>query len=100
MMANADLPELDDDYEGRGPGDESGDGYQFHDYKLNSKDSFAKSMGMSDIVSYGPNKSGSKNFAAQQKKPYKKIEEMDDEDRYLDDIINRNYNGKAPPAIN
>ena len=87
MMANADLPELDDDYEGRGPGDESGEGYQFHDYKLNSKDSFAKSMGMSDIVSYGPNKSarsGSKNFAAQPKKPYKKIEEMDDEDRYLD----------------
>ena len=24
----------------------------------------------------------------------------DDEDRYLNDILNRNYNGKAPPAVN
>lgn len=25
---------------------------------------------------------------------------MDDEDRYLDEILNKNYTGKAPPAVN
>ena len=31
-----------------------------------------------------------------------KEEEMDDEDRYLEEILNRNYGGggKAPPAVN
>lgn len=31
-----------------------------------------------------------------------KEEDMDDEDRYLEDILNRNYGtgGKAPPAVN
>ena len=53
--------------------------------KLNSKDSFAKSLGLSSAVEQGGNKA----------------HETDDEDRYLDEIINRNYtSGKAPPAVN
>ena len=36
------------------------------------------------------------------KKQMQKIDEMDDEDRYLEEILNRNYTGgpvKAPPAV-
>jgi len=33
--------------------------------------------------------------------PTKAPEDMDDEDRYLEEILNRNYTtGKAPPAVN
>ena len=53
--------------------------------KLNSKDSFAKSLGLGSAIEQGGNKG----------------QETDEEDRYLDEIINRNYiSGKAPPAVN
>ena len=44
-----------------------------------------------------------KQNGAPPKKQMQKIDEMDDEDRYLEEILNRNYNGgttaKAPPAV-
>lgn len=63
MLANADLPEYDDDYESYTP----------------------------DIVKAAPKNPYKKQPAATQK--------MDDEDRYLEEILSKNYIGKAPPAV-
>ena len=54
MLANADLPDFDDEYEY----DMAAGAQRYHDPKLYSKDS----LGMSDIVAYGTDKSGA--FAA------------------------------------
>ena len=89
MMANQDL--YDDESiaeqpfikENRGPMDTMG---------LNSKDSFAHSLGLNTYQG--------KDHGQQQSGPAVN-REPDDEDRYLDEIINRNYTGgKAPRAVN
>ena len=94
MLANADLPESDDDdYNHINSLHKPGPG--FDEYKM-SKDNFGQSM-TSDVVAYGKS-GGAKVFKKQ--KPQQQPEWDEDEDRYLDDIINRKYDGKAPPAIN
>lgn len=62
---------------------------------LNSKDSFARSLGL------GKSGFGATKTSQQQGVPAVP-REMDDEDRYLDEIINSNSNaagGRAPRAV-
>lgn len=101
MLANADLnfdeDEDEDDYDYNHLN--SGKNDAFNDYKLSSKNSFGNN---SDLVAFGRN-TGNSVIAASGPKITRQIRK-DEEDQFLDDIINRNPNqgksSKAPPAVN
>lgn len=105
MLANADLLDYDDEY-----GDENENHIinknqntndAFHDYKLSSKNSFNHQSDIIGSSSYTANSRIQNNNMVSVKKNPRAVK--DEEDEFLDDIINRNALGKstkAPPAVN
>ena len=84
MLANADL-DMDESEQ------------QFYQPITGGLNTMQKSQA-SDMVALGGTQTSYK-MPAQPKK--KQAPAIDDEDRYLDEILNRNYTGaRAPPAIN